>query len=977
MADYIVTGPDGAKYKVTADNDEAAHLAVTQMFGGGSDAAAPPGAPAEMPPAAPPPVETQGKPPSLVDTIMSAGKTALGVIDQGVRGAADGMANVVGLPGDIGAAIGPSIKGPAPEQKLSDLIVNDGKPAPTGKPAIGFVGPLPFLTSDAIKSIPNKLNDWTAGLLGVEPPHQKPDGLGERFAHRVGEEVGAMMVPTGAAVRVGEKIGVEAARAAIPEATKSAVANFFRQAPAKMVESAAVAPGKFVGKETAAATAAGTGAGTVNEWTGKAQADAKGEEPTVGQQVGDIGGAVGGVGLYALGKKIIDVGGHVLGALTGRTSTANNVIRDVATDEIARAAGLTPNKDGVIDTGPLARQIEDGKPVADTIPGFQESAADRTKNPGLAAMEYTRQSGPNSGTYTARRSANTDAVDTAMNKNAPDGQPGAFRSELELERDRRLTDANVATQNAADTATETTRPLTPGGTPAGRGDTVRGELDTARQSARDYTAAHYENAGINDNPLAPTHLAEALDRVTAGLPHADRVDTPQALIDRIAQIPPGTPATVREATALKTRLLGLQEKAAAEPGGRNAVRVLGQYIDAVEEVIQNTITPAQRQALGEARIARRVEGDAFDRAGDPVADILAVRPGGTPRMRDENVARLSTRTDALDRILTEADTPATRQALRDQLLSNADTASAEGIQRFTQQYGEQLSRFPGLADELTRAQVARQGEAAARQAETELQREIGQQGRGVVAKYLAYGNENAEKAMRMVMADKDPSAAVDHLLRFVNDDPKAVDGARKVFWDILQKDTRSAGSTTAGMNGKQPYLPARLKAFLDDPAKAAVAERLYRDNPEHLENIRKISDAMQGVDVRNSAKAPNTSGTAQGVNQSYLPTGETLASRIFAVERGVVSPAFAAINIAGIIARKAVKQAHVAAVDKAIDKALLDPTWAADLLKQNNPANRAALARSAKGWMGNEASTLIDLLEPEDKDRDVKRAVMK
>ena len=49
-----------------------------------------------------------------------------------------------------------------------------------------------------------------------------------------------------------------------------------------------------------------------------------------------------------------------------------------------------------------------------------------------------------------------------------------------------------------------------------------------------------------------------------------------------------------------------------------------------------------------------------------------------------------------------------------------------------------------------------------------------------------------------------------------------------------------------------------------------------------------------------------------------------------------------------------------------LDEALLDPDKAALLLKENNPANRAALARSTKSWMANEASTLLDLLDEKD-----------
>jgi hypothetical protein len=258
-----------------------------------------------------------------------------------------------------------------------------------------------------------------------------------------------------------------------------------------------------------------------------------------------------------------------------------------------------------------------------------------------------------------------------------------------------------------------------------------------------------------------------------------------------------------------------------------------------------------------------------------------------------------------------------------------------------------------------------------------LQATIGRDGKGVVARYLQYGDENAQRAMRGVLAHKDPARAADELLSFVGDEPKAVEGARKTFWDILQSDTRSAGSTTKTINGKQPYLPAALKDFLEDPAKAAVADRLWRDNPEALANIRKIGEAMQGVDVRNSAKAPNTSGTPQGLQPGFLPSGETLASRIFAVERGVVSPAFAAINIAGIIARKAIKRQQIDAVNQVIDKALLDPEFAKTLLKENNPANRAAIAKAGKGWRAHEAATIVDMLQPENPDDEMKKAIMR
>ena len=231
--------------------------------------------------------------------------------------------------------------------------------------------------------------------------------------------------------------------------------------------------------------------------------------------------------------------------------------------------------------------------------------------------------------------------------------------------------------------------------------------------------------------------------------------------------------------------------------------------------------------------------------------------------------------------------------------------------------------------------------------------------------------------MTEILRAKDPAKAADDVMNFARNDPAAVEGIRTSFWRRMEGQSRRSGETTASIDGIQPWMPGKLKQFLDDPANAAVAERLYRDNPEHLARIREIADAIQGVDVRNAAKAPNTSGTAQGLQSSHLPTGETLASRIFAVERGVVSPAFAALNIAGIMARKATKNAQIKAVNMAIDKALTDPDWAAALLRENNPANRAALRQSARGFLGNEASTLIDLLTSDGGEDQTKATIMR
>jgi hypothetical protein len=406
----------------------------------------------------------------------------------------------------------------------------------------------------------------------------------------------------------------------------------------------------------------------------------------------------------------------------------------------------------------------------------------------------------------------------------------------------------------------------------------------------------------------------------------------------------------------------------AEKGGRVAARALQRLSDTVDGYINENLDPGQQQALEAARGTKFEEAEAFTRSGDPIAAAIAEHPGGRPKMSEERVAGTFVRPQNMDTLFAQADTPQVRTAIREELLSRADTSTAQGIQDFVASHPEQLARFPGLEQDLQRAGQARTVEQSAQAAESDLMRRIGPEGSGTVASYLKYGNEKAQNAMTAVMAAKQPAQAMDELLTFVGDDPQAVEGARKVFWDIMQKKTRSKGETTASIGGTQPWRPSALKNFLDDPTNRAVAERLWRDNPEHLENVRQIADALQNVDLKSRAKAPSTSGTAQGVNPLLTP--ETLQSRAYALKSGRIGLPFFVLSMASTGARRATRLARSKAIDRMLDEALNNPDAAATLLQENNPANRAALARKAKLWFGNEASTIVNLFNPDDDQED-------
>lgn len=517
-------------------------------------------------------------------------------VTQGAIGLREGLARVLGLPVE---AINAS-------PKLLNLL-----------PGVEGVGPIsdkPFLGTESIEQIiaaPTRAAQAALGRPQVDPA---PQNVVERGARRVGQEVGATLVPAGAALTTANRVGVEGARQ-LP-----GLARMF-------VEPAAVAPGKFAAKEATAALAAGGGASIANEVTGKAQAEAEGRPVTAGQNVGDLLGALGGVGAVGVTQAI---GSPLLTAarsMMGSPRMADQVVRDVAVDEIARAAGVKPNAAGVVDTAPLAAKVEQGRRVADTVPGFQESLADRTGNPGVAAYEYGRQSGPNSGQFAARRTANTDAVDNAINQVEPQGNPGALRSELEIERDRRLMDAATQRQNAQDALDQGVESLRPALTAEARGADIRAALEDANARVKAAVDKMYEPVNSSTAKVDVKPLADQFKGVSDSMSVAEtrrfqpaEAGLPGELADDSAAQP------LREVTGIRNALTD-QAREAASTGRSNEARIIGQYIDTLDDYVAKAVPEELRGQWDAARAARRDMADRFERPQSGIAQTLDRREG--------------------------------------------------------------------------------------------------------------------------------------------------------------------------------------------------------------------------------------------------------------------------------------------------------------------------------------------------------------
>jgi hypothetical protein len=915
--------------------------------------AAPPAAPAPQAPAAPagpvqaprygssgetlPPLPAPSAPtpqPSLIDRIMGGIGAADDIGANAARGMRTGFSNLLGLPVDAVNA--------------SPMLLNI-------LPGVSGVGPM---SSKPVMG--SKFIDSAIGGFGTVP--EPPDaGVAGRVARRVGEEVGAAAIPAGAALATAGRVGVQGARE-LPT-----LARMF-------VEPAAISPNKFIRQEATMAGAAGTGAAGA----GEAVRGAGGDPSSPTGQVADIIGAIMGAGTAAgLGRVGPPVANTAKALMPGaKYNYADEFVRGNVAETLGSAYGL-PDQPGGMNTQPLIDAIERGNRPGAVVPGFKETLGDRTASPGIAALEYSRQSGPNSGQFTTRRMENVEATDKAIQANAPtEATPGALRQALETERDTQLGRATQFADINQQRADRLQQGLTPGTTAPERGATLRNEIELAREAARGETSALYGRTDLANQQADIRPLLDELTAIDQQLGPVRQGLVPQGAIGRVRALAEGAegPVVVPLSTVddLRSELLRMQRAALADPraeyGGRNAAEAMGRHADAVDNFLIGSLPPEQAANLEAARAARRAEADAFGRKGDPVAASVGRYDGGQPRMRDEQLPGMfAGRDQNLEALLTRVDTPETRGAIRDELLARFQQTGGrpEAAQAFIEQYRPQLSRFNGLEQEIATAARARDEAGLTNQIAQDFGKQFGrpgdERGTGSVGKYLRFDDAQAESAMKTILNAPQPVKAMDELLTFVGNDAKAVEAARRQFWNVMEQNARSGGETTKTLSGVQPWLPNAMKAFLDDPKFSGLAERLYRDNPEHLNNLRGIAEALQGTNVRDRAKAPNTSGTAQSVNPLLTP--ETLQSRLYSYQRGQISGNFLITSIAAVSGRRAVGNARTSAVNRLLDEALLNPEAAALLLKENNPANRTALRRVGKAWLGNEISSLVDAMD--------------
>lgn len=968
---------------MTPEQQKALALARARQRRAAAEAQAAPPPPAPEAPAAPVP--------------RTFGERADGFGASLFDGVRQGMAMVAGAPVDL--------VNNAP--RLANLL-----------PGVEGIGPM---TDNPIGGR-DTIDELLRGF-GVVDDYEPQGGL-ERVANRVGEELGSTAVPVGAAVGKALTMPVQAVNsmAAAPRTLGQSVAASFLQP-------AAVAPGSLVGREVGYATGGGLGAGLANEWAG----DSEGALSDFLGSIAGAGVTSAASGLVGAGRNVLAgvTNSPNYADDVASAAVAERVINSSSGLQAQAArlsdAGVSPSR---LSTEDLVQALRRPADVEGAVPGYRANIADRTQDPGLATLAYNSDA-VSPGAASARRVGNEMAVNETMTGLAPEADPSRFRANLQAGVDTRIgaaQSAQDAAQGVFDDVVQAIQPTMREAT--ARGSSIRSALSDAYGSAQERVRGMYGQIDADGTLLDPTDLVNRTTALDVNLAPNDakrfrptEADTIQEMMPgernplretglvnefnrpvfaentppgpqrsgvfvpalqgadmSVPALPgeavgrPGTTVPMSDVSAIRTGLTD-DLRAAQAAGNTQQARVLSKYVDAVDGYLDENLPEGLRAALDDARAARRDVGERFERTGTALESVLARREGGGFALDDSAVPARFAQPDRgrltdLRAALAEAGTdPRLRDGLADEVrfsvVQNGLLDKPLALGKYMADRQVLLSEFPELRAQLEQAGASRAALAEAERVAADTTKRLTTPGRSAEASYLK-NVEDPTAAIRSVIANPNPRQAVADLVATAAS-PQARQDLRGALWEEVK---RSGKMQADGMTGETRWNGKRLRALFDDPKFSAVADELWKDDPEDLVAIKEVFGALAGAEGSSRARALGTSGTPQSLGGQLDPalTASSIASRARSVSRGQLSPTIAGVDILGTWLRRRSAQVQSRAIDAITASVVNNPGLAADLLARYNPATAAARRAMLTQKYGVRATTLLNILDEAEND---------
>jgi hypothetical protein len=165
-----------------------------------------------------------------------------------------------------------------------------------------------------------------------------------------------------------------------------------------------------------------------------------------------------------------------------------------------------------------------------------------------------------------------------------------------------------------------------------------------------------------------------------------------------------------------------------------------------------------------------------------------------------------------------------------------------------------------------------------------------------------------------------------------------------------------------------------------DPKFSAVAEELWRDNPEDLKAIRDVFTAIDAA-APGKARAPGSSGTPQAIAGSgqQAVTPRRIVSDFRSIQRKTMSLPVATVGLLTNWLAKKSAQIQSGAIQTLAAQVVNNPGLAADLLEKFNPADYAARRQMLTQKYGARVGNLLAAIGPDseeaNEDDEMKEAI--
>ena len=522
-------------------------------------------------------------------------------------------------------------------------------------------------------------------------------------------------------------------------------------------------------------------------------------------------------------------------------------------------------------------------------PGTAPTLAEVAKDPGLAALQRSKHSTA----IQEQQRANALARGNTVDQTAGPGNPGAVQ--------------DLAQQQAAEgTAGVTTarEGLGPQMDRADSGAQVRGQFSDASKASWNKVNEAYDThrATVTAEPVTLTNQFHA-DLGDATKPFYGDGAAPmssdlQAIIDDLRK----PNATGERFGNIDRRLAEFSANVRRQGGSNTEAGAADQLRNVVEAYANDILPPEQVASLRQAKKLRAEHGQTFEQGN--AAEAFRTKAFAEPVKDDVElphalVKQNGTGGATVDRLTAAVGPEATEATIRAELRRVADEGQVQTpaqVQALTRKYGETIQRIPGLA-----ADFQRLHDRAALN-EAFLKSPLGRMSEGDPATAIG----------KVIFGDD--AAAAAQLVNQIKGSPSALAGLRRSFAELIARASKGDAVTADGVN-----IPNATKSSQAiDMVLARSGKALTSQQRSILQQIKTEMDSVSYAEK---------AGVVKGAEGEMHPVD-------------VLPPISATTNALRRILKFATNQKSV---DAMVEKALLVPAFAAELLAQPTPARLSRL----------------------------------